>query len=103
MRTFEPKRGEVRGNWRKLHNGKLDNLSYSPYISRMIKRRRARWVGHVAHKREVSSANKILVPNLKRRARFGKSSAWCLLHTGFFLGLFFDPEDGGNIFLRNVG
>jgi hypothetical protein len=26
-----------------------------------------------------------------------------LLHTGFFLGLFFDPEDGGNIFLRNVG
>jgi hypothetical protein len=24
-------------------------------------------------------------------------------HAGFFLGLFFDPEDGGDMFLRNVG
>jgi hypothetical protein len=24
------------------------------------------------------------------------------LHDGFFLGLFFDPEDGSDIFLRNV-
>jgi hypothetical protein len=23
--------------------------------------------------------------------------------TGFLLGLFFDPEDGGDMFLRNVG
>jgi hypothetical protein len=23
--------------------------------------------------------------------------------TGFLLGSFFDPEDGGNMFLRNVG
>jgi hypothetical protein len=29
-------------------------------------------------------------------------SACYLIHAGFFLGLFFDPEDGGNIFLRNV-
>jgi hypothetical protein len=26
-----------------------------------------------------------------------------LLHAGFFLGLFFNPEDGSNIFLKNVG
>jgi hypothetical protein len=26
-----------------------------------------------------------------------------LLHVGFLLGLFFDPEDEGNLFLRNVG
>jgi hypothetical protein len=25
------------------------------------------------------------------------------VHAGFFLGLFFDPEDGGDMFLRNVG
>jgi hypothetical protein len=24
-------------------------------------------------------------------------------HAGFLLGLFFDPEDGGDIFIRNVG
>jgi hypothetical protein len=26
-----------------------------------------------------------------------------LLHDGFLLVLFFDPEDGGDIFLRNFG
>jgi hypothetical protein len=30
-------------------------------------------------------------------------SACCLLHAGFLLGLFFDPEDGGNMFFQNVG
>jgi hypothetical protein len=31
------------------------------------------------------------------------SCACHLLHTGFLLGFFFDPEDGGDMFLRNVG
>jgi hypothetical protein len=30
-------------------------------------------------------------------------SSCYLLHAGFLLRLFFDPEDGGDIFLRNVG
>jgi hypothetical protein len=30
-------------------------------------------------------------------------SAWYILHTGFLLGLFFDPEDGGDVFLHNIG
>jgi hypothetical protein len=29
--------------------------------------------------------------------------ACCLLHAGFLLGLLFYPEDGGDMFLRNVG
>jgi hypothetical protein len=32
-----------------------------------------------------------------------KDSVCYLLHVGFLLGLFFDPEDGGNMFLRNIG
>jgi hypothetical protein len=31
------------------------------------------------------------------------NSACHLLHAGFLLGLFFEPEDGGDMFLQNVG
>jgi hypothetical protein len=30
-------------------------------------------------------------------------AACCLLHAGFLLGLLFNPEDGGDILLRNFG
>jgi hypothetical protein len=47
-RIFGPKRDEVMGGWRKLHNEELHGLYSSPNISRMIKLRRMRWVGHMA-------------------------------------------------------
>jgi hypothetical protein len=47
-RIFGPKRDEVTGGWRKLHNEELHNLFFSPSIIRMIKSRRIRWAGHVA-------------------------------------------------------
>jgi hypothetical protein len=47
-RIFGPKRGEVTGQWRKLHSRELHNLYSSPYIIRQIKSRRRRWAGHVA-------------------------------------------------------
>jgi hypothetical protein len=43
MRIFEPKRNEVTGEWRKLHNGELRDLCSSPSIIRIIKSRRMRW------------------------------------------------------------
>ena len=46
-RIFGPKRDEVTGQWRKLHNEELNNLYSSPNIVRVIKSRRIRWVGHV--------------------------------------------------------
>jgi hypothetical protein len=46
-RIFGPKRDEVKGEWRKLHNEELHDLYSSPSISRIIKARRMRWAGHV--------------------------------------------------------
>jgi hypothetical protein len=42
-RIFGPKRDEVTGEWRKLHNGELRDLYSSPSIIRIIKSRRMRW------------------------------------------------------------
>jgi hypothetical protein len=45
---FGPKRDEVAGGWRKLHNETLRDLYFSPSIIRIIKSRSIRWTGHVA-------------------------------------------------------
>jgi hypothetical protein len=47
-RIFGPKRCEVTGEWRKLHNEELNNLYTSPNIVRVTKSRRMRWTGHAA-------------------------------------------------------
>jgi hypothetical protein len=46
-RIFGPKRDEVTGEWRKLHNDELRDLYSSPSIIRIIKLRRMRWADHV--------------------------------------------------------
>ena len=47
-RVFGPKRDEVTGEWRKLHNEALSDLYSLPNIMRVVKSRRMRWVWHVA-------------------------------------------------------
>jgi hypothetical protein len=47
-RMFEPKRDEVTGEWRKLHNEELNDLCSSPSTVRVIKLRRISLAGHVA-------------------------------------------------------
>jgi hypothetical protein len=47
-RIFGPKRDEVTGEWRRLHNEELHNLYSSPDIIRQIRSRRMRCAGHVA-------------------------------------------------------
>jgi hypothetical protein len=51
LRVFENRvlRDDVIGSWRKLHNEELHNLQSPADIMRMIKLRRVRWAGHVAH------------------------------------------------------
>jgi len=47
-RLFGPRRDEVTGEWRRLHNEELNDLYSSPNIVRVIKSRIMRWAGHVA-------------------------------------------------------
>jgi hypothetical protein len=47
-RIFGPKKDEVTGGGKKLHNEELHNLYSSPSIIRMIKSRRMTWAEHVA-------------------------------------------------------
>jgi len=48
-RIFGHRRDEVKGDLRRLHNEELNDLYSSPNIVRVIKTRRMRWAGHVAH------------------------------------------------------
>jgi hypothetical protein len=62
---FGPKRDEVTGGWKKLHNGELYNLYSSPDIIRKMKSRRMRWAGHVARMGEGRKVYEVLVGNPK--------------------------------------
>jgi hypothetical protein len=60
-RIFGPKREEVAGSWRRLHNEELHNLCASPNIFRVIRSRRLRWVKNAASMIDMRKAYKILV------------------------------------------
>jgi hypothetical protein len=67
-RIFGPKRDEVTGELRKLHNEELRDLYSPPSIIRIIKWRKMRWAGHVARMGEKRNASRLLVgkPEVKR-------------------------------------
>jgi hypothetical protein len=71
-RIFGPKRDEVTGGWRKLHNEELLNLCSSPSIIRMIKSRRMRWAGHVVRMLEKRNAYRILVGKQEGKRPLGR-------------------------------
>jgi hypothetical protein len=60
LRKFVPKRDEVMGDWRKLHNEELSDL-YSPSIVHVIKSRRMKWAGHIARMGDRKGACRVLV------------------------------------------
>jgi hypothetical protein len=71
-RIFGPKRDDVTGDWKKLHNEELHNLYSSPNVIRMIKSRRMRWVGHVARNGEKMNAYRILVGKPEGKRPLGR-------------------------------
>jgi hypothetical protein len=71
-RIFGPKRDEVTGEWRKLHNEVLRDLYSSPSVSRIIKSRRMRWEGHVARMGEKRNAYRLFVGNPEGKRPLGR-------------------------------
>ena len=60
-RVSGPKRDEVTGEWRKLHNEKLSDLYSLPNILRVVKSRRMRWEGYVVHMGEGRGVHRVVV------------------------------------------
>ena len=71
-RIFGPRRDEVTGEWRRLHNEELNDLYSSPNIVRVIKSRRMRWVGHVACIGEERVVYRVLVGKPEGRRPLGR-------------------------------
>jgi hypothetical protein len=68
-RISGPKRDEVTGEWKKIHNVELNDLHSSTSTVRVIKLKRMRWAGHVVHMGERRGVYRVLVgkPEGKRR------------------------------------
>ena len=71
-RLFGPRRDEVTGEWRRLHNEELNDLNSSPNIVRVIKSRRMRWAGHVARMGEERGVYRVLVGKPEGRRPLGR-------------------------------
>ena len=71
-RVFGPKRDDVTGKWRKLHNEELSDLYALPNIVRVVKSRRMRWAGHVARMIEGRGVHRVLVGKPERKRPLGR-------------------------------
>jgi len=70
-RIFGPKRDEVTGEWRKLHNEELNDMYFLPNIVWVIKPR-MRWAGHVVHMGEGRGVYRVLVGKLEGMGPLGR-------------------------------
>jgi hypothetical protein len=71
-RIFGPKRDEVMGEWRKLHNEELRDLYSSPSVIRIVKSRRMRWAAHIARMGEKKNAYSLLVGKPEGKRPLGR-------------------------------
>jgi hypothetical protein len=86
---FGPKRDEVTGEWRKLHNEEMHNFYSSPDSIKQVKSRQMRWAGHVARMGEERKVYKVLVGKPEGKRPLGRPRRrW---------------EDGIRMDLREIG
>jgi len=71
-RIFGPRRDEVKGEWRRLHNEELNDLYSSPNIVRVITSRRMKWAGHVARIGEERGMYRVLVGKPEEKRLLGR-------------------------------
>jgi len=71
-RVFGPKRDEVTGEGRKLHNEELRDLYSLPNIVRVANSRRMRWAGYVACMGEGRGVHRVLVGKTERKRTVGR-------------------------------
>ena len=71
-RIFGPKRDEVTGERRKLHNEELNHLDSSPNIVLVIRSRIMTWAGHVARMGERRGVYRVLVGKPERKRPLGR-------------------------------
>jgi hypothetical protein len=71
-RVFGPRRYEVTGEWRKLHNEELNDVYPLPNIVRVVKSRRMSWAGHVARMVEGRGVHRVLVGKPEGKRPLGR-------------------------------
>ena len=67
-----PKKDEVTGEWRRLHNWELHILYSTPNIILVIKSRRMKWAGRVARMGNRTGAYRVWVRKPKERRPLGR-------------------------------
>ena len=71
-RISGPKRDEITWEWRKLNNEEFSDLYSLPNIVLVVKLRRMRWAGHVAHMGEGRGVHRVLVGKPEGKRPLGR-------------------------------
>jgi hypothetical protein len=71
-RIFGPKRGDVTGERRRLHNEELNDIYSSTNIVREINSKRTKWAGNVVRMGERRSVYRVLVGKPEGRRPIGR-------------------------------
>jgi len=96
-RIFGPRKDDVTGEWRRLHNEELNDLYSSSNIVRVIKSRRMRWAGHVARMGDERGVYRVLVGKLEGRRPLGRPRCRCVDN------IWMDIQEVGCVYMDWIG